>query len=755
MEKDKNNRLKTSLRAKILIIFLTIALIVLMFPKGESLESEVTVGSVWIQDDLIASTSFPVLKKQEQYEAEKRQAASKVFPFFVKNEEISIQKEIDLINYNKKIISLIDEELLLNNSTQNSNKSILTEKSFAEFKKLRRNDSSNSLTDKKSLSYVLRICSGILGTIYQRGVLDKYYSEIKKDSIYIKTGKSGIVTLNRDYFDPLSVQQFIKDYLAKNYSDDKELNQAIYEYANFFVVPDIIYDEILTQTAIEDAVNKVSPNIGIVNENERIIAKHDKISADAKMKIDSYRIAKAEESGLTDRITQLIGKSLHIILISIIFMIYIYLFREKIYSDNSKILILAIIILLISFQTFLIQQINVNAGIEYFILVPAGAMLLTIIFDSRIGFYGTIIIALICGALRSNDYVFTTTNILAGAVAAYTVRDIRYRSQIFRSFLFILAAYISAIFAFGLESFTSYNEMLYQSAFAFGNAIFSPAITYGLIIFFEKFFRVTTDLTLLELTDFNRPLLKELASNAPGTFNHSMIIGSIVETAAEKINANPLQARVGAYYHDVGKITDPVFFVENQMDNYNVHENFTPEQSASHIADHVRKGIELAKKYNLPDEIINFIPMHHGTMVISYFYEKAKEKAVADEVINIDNFRYPGPKPNSKETALVMLGDACESAVRSLQEPDAKKVENVITNLINMRIDDGQLDDSPLTFEDIKLIKESFTNSLIGQHHKRIRYPRQNELEQETKLQLAKTESMQEGPENKSSDNNE
>lgn len=740
IDKEKKFRFRNSLRIKLLIILVAITLIVLMFPKGESLESEVTVGSIWIQDDLIASTSFPVLKKPDQFKLEKEQAAEKVYPFFVKNNEISKQKLSDLKDYNKKLVNYIDEDILFNINSQSVNKSILTEKSYNSLRNLRKLENILSNQYGKSLSDVFSFCNKTLKEIYDRGVLDKFYNEIPKDSVSVKFGKTGIVSSKRDYFDLTAARNFIKDYLENSFSKNIDLNQAVFEYLNYFLEPDVIYDEPITKIAIENAVNMVSPNIGIVNENERIIAKHDKVTPDAKLKIDSYRIAKGEESGYWNKLSQNIGKIMHIILISVIFMIYIFLFRKKIFNDNSRILIITIIILFVSFQSFLVQQMNVNSPVEFLILVPVASMLLTILFDSRIGFYGTVIVALICGALRSNDYVFALTNILAGAVAAYTVRDIKNRSQIIWSFMYIFSAYIASIFTFGFESFTPVETMLYQSAFALGNAVMSSVITYGLIIFFEKIFKITTDLTLLELTDFNRPLLKELAANAPGTFNHSMVIGSLVETAAEKINANPLLARVGAYYHDIGKMLDPVLFVENQMDSRNIHENLTPKESAGHIVDHVKKGIELAEKNDLPDEIVNFIPMHHGTMVISYFYEKAKESAEINETVDINDFRYPGPKPNSKETALVMLGDACESTVRSMQDPDPKKIENVINNLINYRIEDGQLDDSPITFQDIKLIKEAFLSILIGQHHKRIRYPKQDELEQEKKLQLKNTD---------------
>jgi putative nucleotidyltransferase with HDIG domain len=355
-------------------------------------------------------------------------------------------------------------------------------------------------------------------------------------------------------------------------------------------------------------------------------------------------------------------------------------------------------------------------------------MLLTIIFDSRVGFYSTVIICLIVGALRGNDYTFAVMNLFAGGLSVYTVRDIKNRSQIFRSFLYILIGYTITVLAFGMERFASYPVVLAELGMVATNSLVSPVLTYGLLIFFERLFKITTDLTLLELSNFDRPLLKDLARKAPGTFNHSMTMGTLAESAAEKVGANPLLARVGAYYHDIGKTLSPQNFVENQLNNKNIHENLTPEESVNLIQTHVTEGIELAKEYSLPQEIVDFIPMHHGTSVMSYFYEKAK-KLYGESKVNIDNYRYNGPRPNSKETAIIMLADGCESAVRSVEDPDSIKVENVINKIIKDRIDTGELNDSPITFKDIELIKESFISILLGQHHRRIRYPRQEEME--------------------------
>lgn len=713
---------KSNLRLKILIGLSAVVLIVFMFPKGESIESEVTVGSIWIHNDLIAQFSFPVLKDQKTYQAELKEAANNVYPVYLKEPE-TVEAVLDTIkSYDSFLLGIIDSTLSIKEK-ENLNPTFLSTASFNTFQNLRRQE--RNMLQGRNLKGILNSINNVIAEVYKNGIIN--LPPEGKDSIAVRTGNVDHIEPADKFIDMTAADNLIISGIEQM-RHSEALKSALEEYAVHFITPNIIYSQQATQQEIEQAKSNVSKYVGIVNENERIIAKHDRITKADKLKIDSYRAAKGEKIGESGFWLQFLGKFFHISLLLSLLTIYLFLFRKKIFFDNQKLLLITIILVFVCFVTFLINQISVNVPLQFLIFIPAATMLLTIIFDSRVGFYTTVIISLITGALRGNDYTFAAMNIFAGALAVYTVRDIKNRSQIFRSFLFILLGYLVAVFAFGLERFASFESLMIETAFASTNALISPVLTYGLLIFFEKFFNITTDLTLLELSNFDRPLLKELARKAPGTFNHSMTMGTLAETAAEKIGANPLLARVGAYYHDVGKIITPQNFVENQLNNQNVHENLTPEESVELISRHVKEGIELAREYDVPQEIIDFIPMHHGTMVISFFFEKAK-KLYGEEKVNIDDYRYPGPKPNTKETATIMLADGCESAVRSIEDPDPVKVENVIDKIIKGRIDDGQLNNSPITFSDIDKIKEAFISILLGQHHRRIRYPKQEEME--------------------------
>ena len=725
LESDEN-KLLSSNKIKILIALVTILLIVFMFPKGESIESEVSVGSIWINDDLIAPFSFPVYKDPEVYKAELKTAEESVYPVFKKDDD-NVKSIFDsLRNYDKYLLQMVDSSLK-NNEGQNINPTFLTSASFNTFVNLRRQERNMLAKQNQSIKKLFSIAENIINDVYKIGILDKSQNQISKDSIAIRVGNIDRIEPSDKFLDVVNAKKEVTEEI-KNWKFSPDIENALIEYSDHFIEPNIIYSADLTNEEIEQAKKNVSKYSGIVTENERIIGKHDRITKEAKLKIDSYKQAKGEKIGNEGYFLQFLGKFLHIAFLISLFSIYLFLFRKKIYYNNQKIILISIIFVFISFVTYLINQISASTPVQLLIVVPAASMLLTIIFDSRVGFYSTIIMALIAGALRGNEYAFSAMNIFAGGLAVYTVRDIKNRSQIFRSFSFILLGYTIAVLAFGFERFASVENLLVEFAFAGSNSLISPVLTYGLLIFFERFFNITTDLTLLELSNFDRPLLRDLARIAPGTFNHSMTMGTLAEAAAERIGANPLLARVGAYYHDIGKTITPKNFVENQLNNQNIHENLTPEESVELISRHVKEGVELAKENNLPHEIVDFIPMHHGTNTMTFFYEKAKER-YGEEKVDIKEYQYPGPKPNSKETAIIMLADGCESAVRAIENPDPVKVENLVDKIIKTRIDEGQLDESPLTFSDINKIKEAFLSILIGQHHRRIRYPKQDEME--------------------------
>lgn len=716
--------LVSSIRIKILIFLITVILITLMLPKGESIEFEVTVGSVWLQSDLNAEFNFEVLKDNVEYKREIKSKINQVLPIYLFDESAEAKSKDSLERFHPKFVESI-QKILDAKIPQSDRISAFSNSSIDYACTLLKKEKNSHLNYQSLLKEIKNAALSKLTALYAQGVIDSL-STLKKDSIsYHKKNMETALPLQN-----FKTLKEIRDQLAKGTNSSfTPYDKLVYEYALQLLIPNVTYQSKLTNEEIAAAQKRVSKYAGIVNEGEHIVSKHDRITPDIKLMIDSYRLKKGEKMEKINLILQMMGKFLHILSLLSLFGIYLFLFRKKIFANNLTLGLFALVLLWVSIVAYLLNIVQVSSASKFFIFLPAASMLVTIIFDSRVGFYTTVIFSLILGAVTGNNYPFVVMNIVAGAFSVYTVRDIKNRTQIFRSFLYILVGYSITIIAFGLERFATFDTVMVELGVASINSLVSPILTYGLLIFFERIFKITTELTLLELSNFENPLLRELSNKAPGTFNHSVSISSLAEKAALTIDANSLLARVGSYYHDAGKLITPKFFVENQVDAQNIHDELKPLESVKALKEHVQRGIELAETHNLPKEIIDFIPMHHGTTLITYFYEKAK-LLYGEENINANDYRYPGPKPSTKETAIVMLADSCESAVKSVTDPDPHKLENLISNLIDSRIEDGQLDECPLTFSDIMKIKAVFIESLVGQRYRRIRYPKQETMEE-------------------------
>ena len=738
----ENFNFTTSRLSKLAIGLLTVFIISIMLPSYKNIDTEYEVGTIWSKEDLIAPFSFPIYKDDVDYLKEKQEARQSVNPVFDEVSNANISSADNVNNLFQNLARLYKEAAELEKNNQGGLKSPRLEKELASFNSvLTPEDETWLYLLYKKENPNISVSYDEFRTVIQNSlkeVSDAYIINISKDSL--KTSKISVkkenvkVQLSEDISKALDKNEVINSIIERVKS---EINDSTYieiakKIASAYLKENLVYNKELTDLEIQNKIEKIPNTIGIVKGNERIVSKHDPINRNTKLKLDSYKRVRVEKLGVEDYFIQYVGKILTVLILVLLLAFFLYYIRRNIFDDNNKLILLASLILLVCFAAYISLKLNVNAPVEYLIFISAASILLTILFDSRLAFYITIVNCFLVASIRGGDYIVAYTSFCACVLAIFSVQNVKNRSQLFRSFYFILIGYSISILAVGLDKTEEPSKILMQLLFGGINSIMSPVVAYGLLIFYERTFKITTDLTLLELTDFNHPLLKELSSKAPGTFHHSIVMGNLSEAAAEAISANSTLARVGCYYHDIGKTLKPQYFIENQLDQ-NKHDNLNPNISTKLIISHVKDGIELAKKYNLPQEVVDFIPMHHGTTLVSYFYHKAKYTAKSEDISDYI-YRYPGPKPQTKETGIVMLADAIEASTRAIEDPSPQKIESKIDDVIKARFMEGELDECELTLKDLTKIKQSFLKILVGIHHHRIKYPDQKKLDFKSKV---------------------
>jgi len=727
---------KDNLPAKWIILAIFVFLTALMFPKGLTIESDYPIGIIWTDADVYAPFAFPIYKDEREYEREREIAASKVYKVFEENPSIA-QSNIDSLQsfftVLQKIIDRKPGDKQIIESALSKFPLPLRESEWQTLWKLR-NAELKTAAPKYSFNKLRRDVLLVVNGLYLQGIIDVRKSQFKENESVAKRKKNfeQIVSINK-FLDIVELGKTVQQTFIAGYKGENDTVSIATKIALLFLAPNVIYQKAQTEREVQYAVDLVPRTVGAVSEGERIIAKKERITPEIKLKLDSLRKAKQERGAGVNQYVTFAGKILHVFAIMWILSMYLYLFRKRVYHDNSKLLLVTLVYLGVAVLAYLTVALEAPLPLRYLILIPAATMLLGIIFDSRVAFYSTVAMSLLVAGIRGNDYGIAFASMVAGSFAMYTVRDIKKRTQIFRSIVYIFLGYTAAIFALGLERYESIEVMGTQLFVASINAVLSPLITYGLLLFIEKIFKVSTDLTLMDLSDLNHPLLKELAHKAPGTFHHSVSVSTLAASAAEAIGANSTLVRVGGLYHDIGKMANPDLFVENQIGAENRHRAMSPRKSARVIAAHVDDGVKLARENNLPESVIDFIPMHHGTMHIGFFYEKALRQKKYRMEIDENDYRYPGPKPATKETGILLLADGVEASTRAIEEPTVEKIEANIDSLIKLRLLEGELDDSTLTMRELTKIKESFLKTLIGVHHARLRYP-------ETKPALAPKE---------------
>jgi cyclic-di-AMP phosphodiesterase PgpH len=720
-----------SYAAKWLLLIACALTLAAMFPSSISLDNEYALGSVWTESDLYAPFSFPLYKDEQQVEREQADAAAHVYKVFESDASVQKSSADSLAVFFAQLRAIIDNRKADSSAIGRYVRSLPVSFTGPEWKTLWHLRSGDASRRRVSLSALEREIMNAMDRVYAQGIVDMHAVQFARDTAVALRKKTieRIVPLS-SFIDKAALGKFAEETFVALYRADNDTVSIAAKIFLSFVSPNVWYMKEQTERELRFAVASVPRTYGAVKEGDRIIRKSERITEDVKRKLDSLRKSKIERGADINRAATFAGKFLHAIAIMWLFSMYLYLFRKSIFHDNAKLAMIALIVLSTAACAWATRLYEGELAMKFLILVPVTSMLLGIVFDSRVAFYGTVVTSLLAAAVRGNDYSVALCSLASGALAVYTVRDIKKRTQLFRSITFIFVGYAIAILALALERYDAPSLVVNQLLMAGVNAVISPVITYGILIFFERVLHVTTDLGLLDLANFNHPLLKELSLKTPGTFHHSVSLSTLADAAADAVGANPVLARVGALYHDIGKIINPAMFVENQLGEENRHGSINPKRSARIISSHVVDGIRLGREFGIPEEVLQFIPMHHGRTKIGFFYEQAREQSLTPESVSEKDFRYAGPRPNSKETAIVMLADAVEASTRSIEEPTAEKIEENIDAIFKARFVEGELDESNLTLSDLTKIRETFMKILLGVYHPRLKYPEKEDGEE-------------------------
>ena len=516
-------------------------------------------------------------------------------------------------------------------------------------------------------------------------------------------------------------------------SDDAR--RLFYALVRSHVAPNMIFDSDGTQRRREAAIAGVQREYQ-VSKNQRIIAKHDRITHKQVEMLEALERARARLELATSparRILLVAGKILRMILLLGVFVLALYRFDRRILRDAEKITLMFIIILFYLILTALVVRLPHLD--EHLIPVAFVALTAAAFFGSLPALIFTLFASLMLITHTDLPAGHVFISIVAGSAAIVSISQLHARRNFYTIFLYVALAYLVGIAAFGPAQALGPRGFLLASLWGITNSFACTILVMFLLPIFESLSNVTTNFTLMELSDLNRPLLKRLIMDAPGTYHHSLMVGNMVEAVASDVRANGLLARVSALYHDIGKMNKAEYFSENQGDNFNKHEKLAPTMSALILVSHVKEGVDLARREKLPAVVIDAIREHHGTTVMAYFYNKALEYD-SQESVKTDDFRYPGPRPQSKETALIMLADSCEAAVRSLRDPTAPRIRALVSRIFEARMNDGELDSSGLTLNDIAVIREKFIQFLTGTFHPRVQYPAQQRDDKEVERGL-------------------
>ena len=692
--------MKTHNISALIIYVLAVIAITAMLPKQRQFKYELQKGKAWQYEDLYAPFDFVVLKTNAEIKEERDNIYKHAKPYFSVTSSVYPEQKIRFEQeFERRFASAMD----------------IVRNKFPE-------QQVNTDTIKSELQ---RFALSSLEFVYSKGITN-YTDVLEKDNgqgtVVLVENKMSRTVPSTEVFTVHSAQQYVADQVTIKFSNNQILltafdNLNIYD----FIKPNIEYDKTLTTKARLALEDQLSESRGMVQAGQLIIA-HNELMNDQNLRILRSLRREFQSTGVTSSPISwtLFGQTMLVAILMALLFVFVMLNYPRIFSHFR--LLFFVVGLVVVMIGMMCVSIRFQIGHAYLLPFAILPLILRTFYDGHLAIIAHMVTVILCGLLISSGYEFIMLQTVAGMVAIFCLSKIAKRRQLFMAVLMVTTSYIVTYTAISLlqeGQFSHIGLRPYMWFFVNGLLLF---VAYPLIFIFEKVFGLVSDVTLLELSDTNHPLLRELAEKAPGTFQHVMQVANLAEDAIRNIGGNPLMARVGALYHDVGKTSAPQFFVENQVGT-NPHDALSNAESAAIIIGHVKNGEELARAYKLPPRIIDFIATHHGTDVVRYFYNNEVNQHGADNV-DASKYTYPGPSPFSKETAVVMLADSIEAASRTIKDYSQDVIGALVEDIVDDKIEHGQMNHADLTFRDIETIKTIFKQKLQNIYHTRIEYPK-------------------------------
>jgi len=740
------------------LIFLGLSFAIsLTFPTGFSIRYSYQLNDI-ANEPIIAPFDFGILKTDQKLTKDLEEAKKSV-PFSFKRDQDFVNNQISNIDNFFNYLTNINSAHDLYISSQDSLYKYRYEPEFEVFQTSFIADSTTYVTlyneflekyqfqiEKSQWDQLLGIEENLSEPIdleifknqikqiclnrWAEGILDEPLNNILSNDISIVQGGELILAPTKNYNDIEAAWKKNKEEVNLIYEEELDIKSVLgYELINEFTKPNLLFDKDLTEKRQNERLDKVSRFQGTVLANELIVDTNNRITESVLLKIKSLQFESERRLGYekaADKFREYLGAFFVVSILLFLLFSFLYIYRNEYFEDYRLLFLISILMYVIIFFSWVI--INYQLPV-YIIPIAMTSILFTVLLDTTVALIASTILILLTSLLIGNDLDFAIIQFFTAFIAILSVRKLRKRRQIMTTMISLVLCSMFVFFSVMLFKGIDFLDYNYSVVGYLALASFlSPILSFGLVPLFESSFGITTDLSLIELLDYDQPLLKKLMEDAPGTHTHSVKVGTLSESCANAIGARALLCRVGSYYHDIGKIKKPEYYAENQTGE-NKHDSISPHISAKILKQHVTDGISLANEYGLPKIIKEFIRTHHAKNRMEFFYQKAIDKSDNPESVDENEFRYPGPKPNTKETGIVMIAEAIEAQANSVKNPTLEKFEKMIDETIKSRLKDGQLDDCPLTMKDLQKIKgrrdgkHGLLPVLSGLYHSRPEYP--------------------------------